>query len=157
MRSRTPGAFSQLSAFASAFLALPVTSRYASDLRFPLGDYQREFLVPGIPENRHRFTAIYRLGLFGLAGWLLLTAFDGSVSFRAPIAKFDDLIIRANLAHIFQRGNGELKGLFGALNHWGRRGWLRLEESDLSIGPWRVPERVKEALFVSKAMRTRCL
>ena len=28
------------------------------------------------------------------------------------------LIIRANLAHIFQRGNGELKGLFGALNHW---------------------------------------
>ena len=35
MRSRTPGAFSQLSAFASAFLALPVTSRYASDLAFP--------------------------------------------------------------------------------------------------------------------------
>jgi hypothetical protein len=66
MRSRTPGAFSQLSALASAFLALPVTSRYASDLVFPLGDYQREFLVPGIPEHRHRFTAIYRLDLLAL-------------------------------------------------------------------------------------------
>ena len=33
---------------------------------FALGDYQREFLVPGIPENRHRFTAIYRLGLLTL-------------------------------------------------------------------------------------------
>jgi hypothetical protein len=39
--------------------------------RFPLGDYQGEFLVPGIPENRHRFTAIYRLGPARLAGWLL--------------------------------------------------------------------------------------
>ena len=35
---------------------------------FPLGDYQREFLVPGIAENRHRFTAIYRLGLLALRG-----------------------------------------------------------------------------------------
>ena len=67
MRSRTPGAFSQLSAFASAFLALPVTSRYASDL-VSFGDYQREVLVPGIPENRRRFTAIYRLGLLALRG-----------------------------------------------------------------------------------------
>jgi hypothetical protein len=36
MRSRTPWAFSQLSAFASAFLAFPVTSEDASDLVFPL-------------------------------------------------------------------------------------------------------------------------
>jgi hypothetical protein len=68
MRSRTPGAFSQLSAFASALLALPVTSRYASDLVFPWATYQRESLVPGTPENRHCFTAIYRLGLLALWG-----------------------------------------------------------------------------------------
>ena len=43
MRSRTPGAFSQLSAFASAFLALPVTSRYASDLLFPLATISANF------------------------------------------------------------------------------------------------------------------
>lgn len=43
MRSRTPGAFSQLSAFASAFLALPVTSRYASDLVFPLATISANF------------------------------------------------------------------------------------------------------------------
>jgi hypothetical protein len=42
-----------------------------------------------------------------------MTAFDRSVSFRAPIAKLDDLIIRANLVHIFQIGRGEFKGLFG--------------------------------------------
>jgi hypothetical protein len=29
---------------------------------FPLSEYQRKFLVPGIFENRHRFTAVYRLG-----------------------------------------------------------------------------------------------
>ncbi len=43
MRSRTPGAFSQLSALASAFLALPVTSRYASDLVFPLATISANF------------------------------------------------------------------------------------------------------------------
>ena len=43
MRSRTSGAFSQLSAFASAFLALPVTSRYASDLVFPLATISANF------------------------------------------------------------------------------------------------------------------
>ena len=43
MRSRTPGAFSQLSAFASAFLALPVTSRYASDLVLPLATISANF------------------------------------------------------------------------------------------------------------------
>ena len=51
MRSRILGRLAELSAFASTFLAFPVTSRYASDLVFPLGDYQREFLVPGIPET----------------------------------------------------------------------------------------------------------
>ena len=37
------GAFSQLSAFASAFLALPVTSRYASDRVFPLATISANF------------------------------------------------------------------------------------------------------------------
>jgi hypothetical protein len=66
MRSRTSGAFSQLSAFASAFLALPCYFPIRLRSGFPLGDYQREFLVPGIPENRHRFTAVYRLGPLAL-------------------------------------------------------------------------------------------
>ena len=35
--------------------------------------------MPGIPENRHRFTAIYRLGLLALRGWLLLTMRDAAL------------------------------------------------------------------------------
>ena len=71
MRSRTPGAFSQLSAFASAFLALPVTSRYASDLVFPLATISANFscLEP----------AIYRLGLLALRGGCCLAMRDGAL------------------------------------------------------------------------------
>jgi hypothetical protein len=35
--------------------------------------------VPGIPENRHHFTAIYRLGLLASRGWLLLTMRDAAL------------------------------------------------------------------------------
>jgi hypothetical protein len=35
--------------------------------------------VPGIPENRHNLTAIYRLGLLALRGWLLLTMRDATL------------------------------------------------------------------------------
>ena len=61
------------------FLALPVTSPVRLRSGFPLGDYQRESLVPGIPKNRHNFTAIYRLGLLALRGWLLLTMRDAAL------------------------------------------------------------------------------
>ena len=79
MRSRTPGAFSQLSAFASAFLALPVTSRYASDLVFPLATIQREFLVPGILENRHRLYRYLPPRPARLAGRLLFSERDAAL------------------------------------------------------------------------------
>ena len=64
-----PGAFSQLSALASAFLALPVTSRYASDLVSPLATISANFSGLEFSENRHHFTAIYRLGLLALRGY----------------------------------------------------------------------------------------
>jgi hypothetical protein len=71
MRSRTPGALRQLSAFASAllaFLLLPGTPQ----IWFSPWRLSARFLVPGIPEKRHHFTAIYSLGLLALREWLCL-------------------------------------------------------------------------------------
>ena len=72
MRSRTPGAFSQLSALASAFLALPVTSRYASDLVFPLATISANF---SCLEFRRTGIALplFTASAARLAGWLLLS------------------------------------------------------------------------------------
>jgi hypothetical protein len=69
--------FSQLSGFASAFLAFPVTSRDASELIFSLATISANFSVPGIPETG--ITLIYRFGLLALRGVLLLTMRDAAL------------------------------------------------------------------------------